>query len=217
MYLRLRMAMVFGLLWPLVTAVAGTREPAPKTETVWLKLSSSFRYQVGKTEACRTKFWRGNAYFAAELREGRAVQAAFRSWKYPAGREEIRFDSDELGGLKFERDTLGRYWLKQLKLTPRLLSWSFFYFNPFMKPCRPDALATIWPGTQILDFELDGLPYGIFVSYSTSTTYEGRRTDRQTYRVENFTLVQMMLDPSEVRTIRDFGRIRYSSGALLPQ
>jgi len=167
-----------------------------KSQSMWLKLSSRMTYQMGKSEPCATRFWLGHVYFAADLENGKIVRAAFRSWKFPSVVEEIFLTPQEIAGFTIGQED-GHWWFKEIKLDSRLLSWLFDYLNQDWESCHPSRLATVAPALETFVFEWGGIPYGILVSYSDAHSFGGVRQDRQSYRLEKFSLVQMQLTASE--------------------
>lgn len=126
---------LLGLLFLLFKTVGGQAD-----QIAWVQLDSRFSYQdpdlscSDKTSPLKTLFLmvrldNSEKVIKAELRDD-------GSW--PLAR--IAFLPSEVLRIKMEKDVVGDYWIKELPLSTRLLTWMFFNLSSDPSPsmgCRP--------------------------------------------------------------------------------
>jgi len=156
------------------------------TEIVWTHLETNFTYR-DIWRICDTNVFPGRVYLAAEVEQNQtewvAKKAALRTSKsdtpYLSG-PNIILENAELSGISYERDGEGRFTLKTLPLSRRLLNWVFFNHSTGYFGCLPPKpLKTIDPDGQSYVFETSEA--GIS---SQLGTFRGARNDGYAYIIE---------------------------------
>lgn len=132
---------------------------SPEGRAAWVsvELDPSFNYQDVDT-ACSMDEWR--PLFITGQVDGARVTALRIKNANMAYVYETDFLPEELQGVEVMPDAMGKYYIKTLPLSERLLSWIFFNIdNEGIAPqgfCRPpQALATVSPASFTYQFLVD--------------------------------------------------------------
>lgn len=163
-------------------------------EIFWVKLHPRYAYQDIEYSCSDLTHPLHTLYFMAKVRDGKAIAAELRDGDtYYIGRAVL--NAEEIKDLVVEKDTVGDYWLKQIRLSTRLLGWvidNVDHADPSLFGCRPpQRLSTIAPGEGMYTFiQKDALEY-----FAPKKDYSGKRVDGKNYVVKIGFSQTMLMTP----------------------
>ena len=154
-------------------------------EVVWLKLKPRFSYRdihrICSVDAGGEPFALG-----AEVDGDMTRAAVLMNGTHPMLVHRVKFTAEEMSSVEWQRDSLGRLWLKRLPLNARLLNWVFFNMpSASIGYCRPsEPLATLGPNSFAFIFEANNLGELGAMNLSSNAKFQGRLKGGGAYEAE---------------------------------
>ena len=156
------------------------------TQVVWVQFQLNHTYSDSTTN-CESARMGSPFYFAMEIENGKATRAAFNSNMRPRGEDSRTvLTHDELKEIEFFLDSQGRYWVKRLPLTSRLIRWILFVTPQWGVPqfcVLPQPLKTTSPGSVLFEFGPEDLEEFQF-AHSRKISLSGARLDGGAFRAK---------------------------------
>lgn len=153
------------------------------TDLTWVQLSADYMYQ-DISISCSGSTMFNHIYFVAEIENGKAVQAALKgdpNAVFP--KSSIEFTESELGGIEFYKDYFGRFWLKELALTERMVAWAIYELGDYL--CRPSRpVKSVTPALHRLYFDTKGLGLEVMTAFANPIEFSGVLDNDKAYEAE---------------------------------
>ncbi len=126
-------------------------------DVFWLKLTPRFTYK-DISMACSTVQFPRDLYLGAQVDNDQVSLAVLQDGTSDVLTDKIAFLKEELPGLELHVDKFGRFWMKNLTLSARLLGWVFTNAGDSFGGCKPSQpLKTVSPAPFVFAFDVEGL------------------------------------------------------------
>lgn len=147
----------------------------------WFRLEKRFTYK-DLEQYCTTAHMPISILFGAELVNGKAKAAVFKTDTFEPLSEKLAFNTGELEGVKFSFEQEDVPWIKSINLSSRQLEWIFTHGIDLDACVPPQKLTTMSPNKLNFTFDLSQMLTQPKQVTSNEGRFSGQRKDGRYYQ-----------------------------------